>query len=74
MGSVSKMAGRQSVSVQSGSLSAALVMVTLTWCIMLLSHPGMVDVRLFETWVAGARSLGLVDQFQRQDSEYGPLS
>ena len=74
MGSVSKMAGRQSVSVQSGSLSVAFALVAITWCIMLISHPGMVDVRLFETWVAGARSLGLVDQFQRQDSEYGPLS
>jgi len=74
MGSVSRMAVRQSVSLQRGSLAVAFTLVAITWCIMLLSHPGMVDVRLFETWVTGARSLGLVDQFQRQDSEYGPLS
>ena len=74
VGSVREVAALQGVSVERNTRAVALVLIVLTWCLMLLSHPGMVDVRLFETWVEGARSSGLVSQFQRQDSEYGPLS
>jgi len=74
VGSVREVAALQGVSVKRNSRAVALVLIVLTWCLMLLSHPGMVDVRLFEAWVEGARSSGLVSQFQRQDSEYGPLS
>lgn len=74
VGSVREVAALQGVSVKRNSRAVALVLIVLTWCLMLLSHPGMVDVRLFEAWVEGARSSGLVSQFQRQESEYGPLS
>lgn len=74
VGSVRGVVTLRGVSIQRKCFAAALVLIALTWCLMLLSHPGMVDVRLFETWVAGARSSGLVSQFQQQNSEYGPLS